>query len=340
MKVLQIMAGAEFGGAEAFFVRLAIALNRTGLEQKVVIRKNPARATLLRHGEVEPIELPFGGRMDFSTMRALKREIKEFKPDVVLTWMNRATSMCPKGDFVHAARLGGYYDLKYYAACDHLIGNTQDIVEYLVEHDWPAEKVHYLPNFVFDEDAEPLTRREFFTPNDAPLIVALGRLHENKAFDVLLSALARVPNAYLWLAGDGPLKEDLQKQSEVLGIKPRVRFLGWRDDTAALLQTADLFVCPSRHEPLGNVVIEAWAQGLPVVAADSMGPGTLIENMETGVLVPVDDEILMARAIRGVLDDEDLARRIAKNGYQTYQDNFTEARVVEQYLEFFKKVAG
>jgi len=334
------MAGAEFGGAEAFFVRLAIALNRTGLEQKVVIRKNPARAALLRHGEVEPIELPFGGRMDFSTTRALKREIKEFQPDVVLTWMNRATSMCPKGDFVHAARLGGYYDLKYYAACDHLIGNTQDIVEYLVEHDWPAEKAHYLPNFVFDEDAEPLTRREFYTPNDVPLIVALGRLHENKAFDVLLSALTRLPNAYLWLAGDGPLKEELQKQAEVLGIKPRVRFLGWRDDTAALLKTADLFVCPSRHEPLGNVVIEAWAQGLPVVAADSMGPGTLIENMESGVLVPIDDEILMARAIRGVLDDEDLARRIAENGYQTYQDNFTEAGVVEQYLEFFKKVAG
>lgn len=334
------MAGAEFGGAEAFFVRLAIALNRTGLEQKVVIRKNPARAALLRHGEVEPIELPFGGRMDFSTTRALKREIKEFQPDVVLTWMNRATSMCPKGDFVHAARLGGYYDLKYYAACDHLIGNTQDIVEYLVEHDWPAEKAHYLPNFVFDEDAEPLTRRELYTPNDVPLIVALGRLHENKAFDVLLSALTRVPNAYLWLAGDGPLKEELQKQAEVLGIKPRVRFLGWRDDTAALLKTADLFVCPSRHEPLGNVVIEAWAQGLPVVAADSMGPGTLIENMESGVLVPIDDEILMARAIRGVLDDEDLARRIAENGYQTYQDNFTEAGVVEQYLEFFKKVAG
>lgn len=334
------MAGAEFGGAEAFFVRLAIALNRTGLDQKVVIRKNPARAALLRNGEVEPIELPFGGRMDFSTTRALKREIKDFQPDVVLTWMNRATSMCPKGDFIHAARLGGYYDLKYYAECDHLIGNTQDIVEYLVEHDWPADMAHYLPNFVFDEDAEPLSRRDFYTPNDVPLIVALGRLHENKAFDVLLSALARVPNAYLWLAGDGPLKEELQKQAEVLGIKPRVRFLGWRDDTAALLQTADLFVCPSRHEPLGNVVIEAWAQGLPVVAADSMGPGTLIENMESGVLVPVDDEILMARAIRGVLDDENLSRRIAENGYQTYQDNFTEARVVEQYLEFFKKVAG
>jgi len=142
MKVLQVMAGAEFGGAEAFFVRLAIALSRAGLDQKVVIRRNPARAAMLRDAEVDPIELPFGGRMDFSTSRALKQEIKACQPDVVLTWMNRATSMCPKGDFVHAARLGGYYDLKYYTACDHLIGNTQDIVEYLVEHDWPADKAH------------------------------------------------------------------------------------------------------------------------------------------------------------------------------------------------------
>jgi glycosyltransferase involved in cell wall biosynthesis len=340
MKVLQAMAGAEFGGAEAFFVRLAIGLHRAGLDQKVIIRANPARAKLLRDGGIEPVELAFGGRFDFSTPRAMKREIAAFKPDVVLTWMNRATSMCPKGDFVHVARQGGYYDLKYYANCDHLIGNTQDIVEYLVEHGWPKEKAHYLPNFVSDAEGTPLDRGQFYTPKGVPLIVALGRLHENKAFDTLLRALARVPNVYLWLAGEGPLKAELMKLAEELGIKPRVRFLGWRDDTADLLSTADLFVCPSRHEPLGNVVIEAWAQGLPVVAADSMGPGTLIENMETGILVPVDDEILMARAIRGVLEDENLAERIARQGHKAYQDNFTEAQVVDRYLKFFDKVAG
>lgn len=340
MKVLQAMAGAEFGGAEAFFVRLCIGLHKAGLDQKVIIRENPARAKLLRDAGIEPVQLAFGGRFDFATPRAMKREINAFKPDVVLTWMNRASHMCPKGDFVHAARQGGYYDLKYYANCDHLIGNTHDIVEYLVEHGWPGEKAHYLPNFVSDTRGTPLDRGKFYTPKGVPLIVALGRLHENKAFDVLLRALARVPNAYLWLAGEGPLKDDLIKLAEELAIKPRVRFLGWRDDTADLLSSADLFVCPSRHEPLGNVVIEAWAQGLPVVAADSMGPGTLIENMETGILVPVDDEILMARAIRGVIDDDNLAERIARQGHQAYLDNFTEAQVVQQYLDFFDKVTG
>lgn len=338
MKLLQAMAGAEFGGAEAFFVRLAIALQRAGLDQKVVIRENPSRARTLRDAGVDVIELPFGGAFDFTTTRSLKREIKAYRPDVVLTWMNRATDLCPEGDFVHVARLGGYYDLKYYQKCDHLIGNTKDIVDYLIEHDWPTPQAHYLPNFVLAEDAKPIPRRDYFTPEGVPLIVALGRLHENKAFDVLLEAISRIPDAYLWLAGDGPLKEELQKLAEKLAIKPRVRFLGWRDDTAALLRSADLFVCPSRHEPLGNVVIEAWAHGLPVVAADAKGPGTLIEHLETGVLVPIDDAPTMARAIRTVLGDEQLAERIARQGHQIYLDNFTEERVVQQYLAFFEKV--
>ena len=67
---------------------------------------------------------------------------------------------------------------------------------------------------------------------------------------------------------------------------------------------------------------------------------SLIENMETGILVPVDDAILMARAIRGVLDDDNLAERIARQGLKAYQDNFTEAQVVEQYFKFFEQVTG
>lgn len=340
VRVLQAMAGAEYGGAEAFFVRLAIALQRAGLEQRVVIRDNPARAKLLRAGGVDPVELPFGGRFDFATPRGLKREIASFKPDVVMTWMNRATKMCPKGDFTHVARLGGYYDLKYYRGCDHLIGNTEDICDYLVREGWPQERVHYLPNFVYAEEAVPASREEHYTPAVAPLILAMGRLHENKAFDVLLEAVRRVPDVYLWLAGEGPLRDELKRQAEDLGIKPRVRFLGWRDDTAALLRACDLFVCPSRHEPLGNVVIEAWAQGRPVIAADSYGPGTLIENMQTGVLVPVDDVRSMADAIKAVIRDENLRHRIAEAGHAAYLESFTEQAVVEQYIRFFEQVGA
>jgi len=340
MRILQAMAGAEFGGAEAFFVRLVIALRRAGVEQRVVIRENPSRASLLRAGGIEPLELPFGGALDWQTSRSLKKEISAFKPDIVLTWMNRATLMCPQGDFVHLARLGGYYDLKYYQKCDHLLGNTADIISYLGKQGWPEDRAHYLPNFVSAADAKPLLRKHFFTPDTVPLILGLGRLHENKAFDVLLKALARVPNAYLWIAGDGPLREDLDKLSEKLAVKPRVRFLGWRDDVPALMKTSDLLVCPSRHEPLGNVVIEAWAQNLPVVAADSYGPGTLIKNLESGVLVPVDDEISMAKAIRMTLEDGDLRKLIVRRGRAAYDTKFTEQIVVGRYMELLDKVLG
>lgn len=340
MRVVQAMAGAEFGGAEAFFVRLVLALHRAGLEQKVIIRENARRAAALRAGGIEPVRLPFGGAFDFTTRFGLRREISAYKPQIVMTWMNRATRMCPKGDFVQVGRLGGYYDLKYYRRCQHLIGNTEDIVEYLGKQGWPAERAHYLPNFVGEEKAVPIARKEFYTPDSAPLVLAMGRLHENKAFDVLLQAVARVPDVYLWLAGDGPLRADLEKQANHLGIKPRVRFLGWREDTAALLATCDLFVCPSRHEPLGNVVLEAWAQGVPVVAADSVGPGTLIGHMENGVLVPVDDAVTMGKAIRHVLEDNVFRSAIAVAGRAAYEQGFTEAKVVERYLSFFQRIVS
>lgn len=338
MRVLQAMAGAEYGGAEAFFTRMVLALARAGVEQRVVIRRNERRAALLRARGIEPVELPFGGALDFRTPLSLRREIKAFKPDVVTTWMNRATQICPEGDFVHVGRLGGYYDLKYYQDCDHLIGNTEDIVEYIRKEGWPPERVHYLPNFVAADPMPPVRRTDFFTPPTASLILALGRLHQNKAFDVLLEAIARTPDVYLWLAGEGPLRGELESLAERLAVKPRVRFLGWREDAPALFAACDLFVCPSRHEPLGNVIIEAWAHGVPVIAADSLGPGTLIEHMENGVLVPVDDAQTLARAIRHVLDDENLRARLAHAGRQTFEARFTEAKVVAQYLDFFRRI--
>ncbi len=340
MRVLQAMAGGEYGGAEAFFTRLALALARAGVEQRLVIRRHPRRAAILGAGGVEPLELPFGGPLDVRTRFAFRREVKHFRPAIVVTWMNRATRLCPRGDFVHVGRLGGYYDLKYYRGCDHLIANTEDIVEYLAKSGWPEDRAHYLPNFASQERAPPVSRDALYTPPRAPVLLALGRLHENKAFDVLLRALAQAPDVYLWLAGEGPLRGELEGLAQHLAVKPRVRFLGWREDTAALFAAADIFVCPSRREPLGNVVIEAWAQGVPVIAADSLGPGTLIEHMETGVLTPVDDAAALANAIRGVIGDEVLRAHLAGKGRAEYEARFTEAVGVQRYLDFFEKVTS
>ena len=338
MRLLQAMAGAPHGGAEAFFVRLAMALERARQEQLVIIRRNAERTATLRQGGVEPLELPFGRWFDLATRLGLRRAIARYRPQVVLTWMNRATMLCPPGDFVHVARLGGYYDLKYYRRCHHLIANTRDIADYLVTGGWPRERVHYLPNFVAAAKAPPLPRASLATPADAPLALALGRLHPNKAFDMLLAAVAELPRLYLWLAGEGEEREILQRQARSLGIAERVRFLGWRDDTAALLAAADVFVCPSRREPLGNVVIEAWAAGVPVVATASDGPRALIADGETGLLVPIDDAGALARAIERVIGDHALSARLAAAGRAAYEAEFTEARVVTLYRDLLERV--
>jgi len=345
MRVLQAMAGAEFGGAEAFFVRLVIALHKAGLDQRVVIRANAQRGAVLRAAGIEPVELKFGGKFDIRTPMLLKRQLREFRPHVALTWMNRATSMMPNRrpadlKYTLAARMGGYYNLKYYKNCDHLVGNTHDICDYLKGEGWSDDRTHYLPNFVAEDTVPALERKTLNLPERSKFILTVGRLHENKAFDTLIRALQHVPNTYLAIAGEGPERERLENLAQDLGVRPRIRMLGWRDDIPALLAACDVFVCPSRHEPLGNVVIEGWAQSRPVVAAASQGPTALIQDGVDGVLTPIDDSDAMGKAIKRVLDDDVLADDLAKAGRLRYEDDFTEDQVVKHYLKFFQEITS
>ena len=340
MRLLQAIAGAKHGGAEAFFERLAVALQHAGIEQRVAVRSEEGRVERLRVAGVDVIDLPFGGALDFVTRAGLRRLIRDFKPQVVLSWMNRATRFCPKGDYVHAARLGGYYDLKYYKECDHLIGNTRGIVQYIRDGGWPASRVHYLPNFVTVPKAAPVPRKSLTTPEDAPLALALGRLHSNKGFDVLIEAMAKLPKFHLWLAGDGPERAKLEALVSSRGVKERVHFLDWREDIPALLAAADIYVCSSRVEPLGNVVIEAWAAGVPVVAAASDGPSELITDGESGLLTPIENADALAHAMEALGADDELRMQFTASGRAAYEAQFSEEHVVGLYKEFFEKVTS
>ncbi len=206
-RLLQVMSGAPVGGAETFFVRLVGALHRAGMPQRVVIRRDPARAAAIRAEGPEPAELAFGGRWDFLTRRRIAAIAADFEPDVALTWMNRASGMTPPGPYVKIARLGGSYNLRYY-------GNTEAICDYIRSHGWPASRVHHLPNFVPAPSAPPLPRAALDTPAGVPLLLAMGRLHRNKAYDVLLQALARLGDTHLWLAGEGPEAAALKALAE------------------------------------------------------------------------------------------------------------------------------
>ncbi len=161
---------------------------------------------------------------------------------------------------------------------------------------------------------------------------------------MLLEAVALTPEVRLTIAGDGPLRGELEQQMHDLGIADRVRFLGWSDDTPALFAEADLFVCPSLHEPLGNVVIEAWSAGLPVIATASDGPAALIEDEVNGLLVPLPGQpgggpAALAVAIERLCRSPELRLQLAGGGRRAYEFAYTEAAVVGGYRGFFDRLA-
>ena len=282
------------------------------------------------------MQLGFGGPFDLLTGPRLRAALRRFAPRVVVAWMNRAARFTPRGDWVLAGRLGGYYDLNYYRRCDHLIGNTRGIVDWVTRQGWPAARVHHLPNFSPDmANAAPAA---LGLPDGARIVLALGRLHPNKGFDVLVRALPVLPFVHAVIAGEGPERAALLELARREGVADRVHLPGWRTDTAALLATADLLVCPSRHEPLGNVVIEAWSARRPVVAAAADGPRELIISGRDGLLVPPEDPNALARAIASLLDDPERATALAEAGRLRYEAEHAEAPVVALWRQFLTTV--
>lgn len=336
MSVLHLLGTAGEGGAETYFVDLVTALAEDGLAQTAVLRANARRQSALAAVGIPTRILRFGGPLDVITTPLASRFARARGTRLTLAWMNRAARHAPRGPWARIGRLGGYYNLKYYRGFDALVANTEDIADWIVGQGWPAGRVRCIPNFAAPaEDARRVERSSLDTPEGAPLLLAMGRLHEAKAHDVALEALVRLPEAFLWIAGAGPEEGRLKALAEGLGLSRRVRFLGWRTDASALYRTADLCLFPSRYEPLGNVVIQAWAHGLPVVAAASTGPAALIRDREDGRLVPIDDPAALAEAARDLIDDPGARVRLAQAGLARVAGEFSRAAVVARWRELF-----
>ena len=332
---LHLLGSSGEGGAETYFVDLVTALHAAGLATAAAIRANAGRQAALATAGVETAILPFGGPLDFSTRGGAAKAARNLDACVLVAWMSRAARHTPSGPWTRIGRLGGYYDLKYYRGFDRLVGNTRDICDWIASEGWPAERVTYIPNFAEAGDGAPVARASLDTPDGVPLLLGMGRLHQSKAHDVSLLALAQMPDAWLWIAGSGPLEAELKAMAAKLGVADRVRFLGWRNDAGALYRSADVCVFPSRYEPLGNTVIQAWAHGLPVVAAASKGPASLIQDGQDGKLTPIDDPDAFANAVRDLIADPSSRARLVDAGHARVGAEFSRDAVVAQWRALF-----
>ncbi|MBS0298146.1 MAG: glycosyltransferase [Proteobacteria bacterium] len=337
---IHLLGSSGEGGAEVYFVELVAALHAAGLPTSAAIRANAGREHALHSARVPFQRFGFGGPLDFATRPGVKRLARQHAADALVAWMSRAARHTPQGPWKRIGRLGGYYDLKYYRGFDLLVGNTQDIRDWMVGEGWPKERALYIPNFAEADDAAPISRASLDTPEGVPLLLGMGRLHESKGHDVSLKALTQLPEAFLWIAGAGPIEAELKALAAELDVADRVRFLGWRSDAGALYRAADVCVFPSRYEPLGNTVIQAWAHGLPVVAAASKGPASLIHDGADGRLTPIDDVDAFAAAVRELIASPALRATFAAAGRLRVERDFSKAAVVDQWRRLLADPEG
>ena len=176
-------------------------------------------------------------------------------------------------------------------------------------------------------------------PHD-PVLGSLGRLDEQKGYDVLVEALAELPGASAVIVGEGPLRATLEARAAELGVAERLRLPGWSDDARGFLPTFDVFVLPSRYEGFPLSIIEAMLAGLPVVASGVGSVAEAVEDGETGLVVPPDDPAALAAALRRLLADPVLRRRLGDAGRARAESEFTARAMAARYERLYDEIVA
>ena len=193
-----------------------------------------------------------------------------------------------------------------------------------------------LENFLNVQEPSSALRQELGISSRDRIVGSVGRFVPIKGYRYFLEAakevLGQQSDVLFLLVGDGPLEKELKAFAEALGIAPRVVFAGYREDVAEMIALMDIFVLPSLNEGMGKVLVEAMAEGKPVVATKVGGVPELVSDNLTGILCPPKDSCAMAEAILKLLRDRELARRMGEEGRRRVYPRF-DAKVMVEKIE-------
>ncbi|MEW5762964.1 MAG: glycosyltransferase family 4 protein [Bacillota bacterium] len=363
LRVLHVIGGGEFGGAERHILNLAAALDPA--EATVAVACLFARPFAEMAGEagLEAYTFPMRRKFDFRVVGPLARLAGEF--DLVHTHGVRANLIGrlaarragrPVVTTVHSLLAFDYPGLagrlvnalaerfsRHLTA--HFIAVSQALKDALVRGGIPEEKITVVYNGVTvaapHVPRETLRARLGYAP-DTPLVGIVARLHRVKGHQVFLTAarevLARRPGVKFLVVGAGPERQALEALARELEIGEAVRFTGFVTDVGAVMAALDVLVVASYWEGFGLTAAEALGLGVPVISTSAGGLGEVVRHGETGLLVPPGNAGEMANAVLWILDHPEEARVMTERGGQLVRREFTPEKMARQTLQVYRKV--
>ena len=342
------------GGAEKIVVDEIQEFLRRGMRVNL-ITLNPERPQSLMADVPEACTrdmIHFDSIFDWRSLRQLAHHFKMMQPDLIISqlWFANAVvriaaSMAGLSKRVVVFEQNVYDNLKTWKQflldrllqrrCVNIVAVSSSVKDSLVRHGIRANRIVVVFNAIDVErfaNATPVSIRDELGINDAFLYLSVGRLVEQKAFDVLLDAFAKQRAGILAIAGQGEDRSKLEAQVAELGIQDRVFFLGVRHDIPNLMKAADCFVLASRWEGFGIVFAEAMAAGLPVVASNVDGIREVIVNGETGLLVPPEKRDELSDALMRIQENKELRQHLSLKGLKRARDYFSIEKHVSAIL--------
>lgn len=247
------------------------------------------------------------------------------------------SDIVPGGRMRKNARLEKRVRLALHHA-DAVIAQGNYLRDVILDLGVPKEKIVIINNGV---DLASYTESEIF-PHPRPYILTLGNLIQRKGLDVLLKAYkgAGEQGVDLLIAGTGREEQNLKRMVGELSLDQQVHFLGevTGQKKIDLYKSALFFVCPSRKEPFANVILEALAAGLPVIASAVDGNLELVHHEKHGLLFPVDDCDVLATSLRRMVGEQGLMERF-RHAVPPFVSQFDWKVVAKRYLDLYKQVA-
>ena len=361
-RALHYVDADAFGGSEQAALHLMAALDRSRWEPALLYHPGPA-ATRLRSGAagrgLRAVEVPAPHRRRPAAFLRLLTAIRAERPDVFhvhLSWPLAGRGGVAAGRLAGVPGLVGTAQLYippgsvlrtrlHLRGLQRIIAVSHEVeARYAGDLGLPRRKLVVVPNGMpvpaTVPSADPALRARLAAGRPGYLVLTPARLDEQKGHAELLVAATKLPDTTFLLAGDGPLRGELEALARRLGMADRCVFLGHRDDVPALLAAADLFVLPSHFEGLPVSVLEAMAAERPVVATAVGGTDEAVIDEETGLLVPPGDPAALAAAVRRLRADPELARRLAAAGRARVEREFSVEATARAVMRVYDEVVA